>query len=81
MWQRITHPDLLIFLEASFEVCTRRRQLVWTREDYEEQHRRLAHARQHADLVIDTEELTIAEVFSKAVAFLHERLLNPPAHP
>ncbi|HUH98473.1 MAG TPA: hypothetical protein VLZ89_14000, partial [Anaerolineales bacterium] len=27
MWQRITHPDLLIYLQASFEISTRRRKL------------------------------------------------------
>ncbi|MBI3737884.1 MAG: hypothetical protein HY258_02430, partial [Chloroflexi bacterium] len=30
MWQKITNPDLLIFLNSSFEVSTRRRRLNWT---------------------------------------------------
>ena len=70
MWQRITHPDVLIFLEASFAVCTARRRLNWSPADFEEQGRRLAHARQHADLIIDTGALTIPQVLEIALEFL-----------
>ncbi len=57
MWKRITNPDVLVYLNASFETCTRRRSLNWTLEDYNEQLRRLAHASQHADLIIETDHL------------------------
>jgi ABC-type cobalamin/Fe3+-siderophores transport system ATPase subunit len=70
MWQRITHPDVLIFLEASFSVCTARRKLSWTLADFKEQERRLAHARQHADLVIETNSLTVDQVLSAVLSFL-----------
>ncbi len=70
MWQRISHPDFLIFLDASFEVCTHRRRLNWTEADFAEQIRRLSHARQHADLVISTDSLTISEVLEQVLAFL-----------
>ncbi len=70
MWQRITNPDILIFLDASFPVCTQRRRLNWTEADYAEQLRRLAHARAHAQLIIQTDPLTIAEVLDTALAFL-----------
>ena len=70
MWQRITNPDLLIFLQASFEVCTERRKLNWNENDYAEQQRRLAHALEHADLVIDTVPLTSDEVFTRVLDFL-----------
>ena len=73
MWQRIGHPDLLIFLDASFAVCTARRKLNWTEADFEEQGRRLAHARQHADLIIVTTELTIDEVLASALEFLRQQ--------
>ncbi len=73
MWQRISHPDVLIFLEASFEVCTQRRRLRWTEEDFAEQLRRLAHARQHADLVINTDALAISEVLERVLSFLGEQ--------
>jgi len=73
MWQRITAPDLLIFLDASFPVCTARRRLSWTGADYQEQLRRLAHARQHADLLIDTDGLSVPQVLEKALSFLNSR--------
>ena len=62
MWQRLTHPDVLVFLDASFETCTRRRQLNWEPWEYQEQLRRLEHAAQHADLHVDTDRLTPEQV-------------------
>lgn len=70
MWQRITNPTVLIFLDASFPVCTRRRRLSWIQADYEEQQRRLAHARQHADLIIQTDALDVEQVRQAALDFL-----------
>ena len=70
MWKHITNPDVLIFLNASFEVSTRRRKLNWTKADYDEQHRRLAHARQHANLIIETDTLTVDEVLARTLEFL-----------
>jgi hypothetical protein len=72
MWRLITDPDFLIYLIASFDVCTARRRLNWNRADYEEQLRRLAHAREHADLTIDTDALTPQAVLQRALAFLKE---------
>ncbi len=72
MWQRITHPDVLVFLDASFPVCTARRRLNWTQADFDEQLRRLSHAREHADLIIQTDALTIAEVLEYVLGFLGE---------
>jgi hypothetical protein len=74
MWQRITNPNLLIFLSASFGVCTARRRLNWTPEDFQEQMRRLEHARQHADLIIETDTLTAPQVLSTALRFLQEQV-------
>jgi cytidylate kinase len=70
MWQRITNPDILIFLDASFSVSTARRKLTWHEKDHEEQYRRLTHARQHANLVIDTDHLTPGQVLQKVLDFL-----------
>ncbi len=70
MWQVISHPDLLIFLHSSFETSTARRQLNWQLTDYEEQGRRLAHARAHAHLVIDTDGLSAAQVLARTLSFL-----------
>mgnify|MGYP006173031555 CR=1 FL=1 len=49
MWQIFTRPDVLIYLDASFPVSTARRSLDWQEKDHREQLRRLAHARQHAE--------------------------------
>jgi Tfp pilus assembly ATPase PilU len=70
MWKRITNPDVLIFLDASFAVCTQRRRLNWLEQDYQEQLRRLAHAREHADLIIQTESLSADQVLNRAIEFL-----------
>jgi len=70
MWKRITNPDVLIFLNASFEVTTRRRRLNWTKADYDEQQSRLAHARQHANLLIETDTITAEEVLAGVLDFL-----------
>ena len=72
MWQIITKPDLLIYLHASFENSTARRNLNWNETDYSEQLRRLAHARRHADLVIETDHLTIREVLNRTLEFIKD---------
>ena len=77
MWQKITHPDLLIFLEASYPETIRRRKLDWTIEEYQEQHRRLAHARQNADLYIFTDDLKPAEISQIVVDFLIDHAIYP----
>lgn len=70
MWQRIANPDILIFLDASFPVSSARRQLSWQKKDHDEQLRRLQHARQHADLLIETDELTPDQVLQRALDYL-----------
>jgi hypothetical protein len=70
MWQIISKPDLLIYLDASFPVSTARRRLDWQEKDYQEQQRRLAHAHEHAHLIIETDRLTPGQVLQQALAFL-----------
>jgi cytidylate kinase len=72
MWQKISKPDLLIFLEASFSVSTARRKLNWQKKDHDEQLRRLNHARQHAHVVIDTDDLTPDQVLRKVLDYLKD---------
>ena len=74
MWQVITNPDVLIFLHSSFENSTKRRKLNWLPADYEEQQRRLAHARAHANTIIDTDLLNPDEVLARALIFLKDFL-------
>jgi guanylate kinase len=70
MWQVITNPDVLIFLECSFENSTSRRKLNWLPQDHEEQLRRLSHAHQNADIIIDTNNLMPEEVLTQALTHL-----------
>ena len=72
MWQRITDPDVLIFLECSYENSTTRRKLKWLPSDHKEQLRRLSHARKHAHIIIDTNHLSSDEVLECALDFLKE---------
>jgi guanylate kinase len=74
MWQIITKPNILIFLHASFPVSTARRKLTWREKDYDEQSRRLSHARQHAHIIIDTDDLTPDQVLQKALDYLKDSI-------
>jgi deoxyadenosine/deoxycytidine kinase len=74
MWQIIAKPDILIYLEASFPVSTLRSQLNWLEKDHSEQLRRLTHAREHADLIVNTDDLTPEEVLRKALDFLQAKV-------
>ena len=70
MWHRLTNPDVLVYLEVSYENTIVRRKLDWTLAEYQEQLRRLNHARQHADLVVDTNRLTVDGVLQAVVAYI-----------
>jgi molybdopterin-guanine dinucleotide biosynthesis protein len=70
MWKRLTHPDVLIFLDASHPVTLQRRRLDWTEADWAEQQRRLIHAREHTDFYLDTDELTIEQVLEAVIRFI-----------
>jgi deoxyadenosine/deoxycytidine kinase len=72
MWQKIARPDILIYLDASFPVSTSRRQLNWQKKDHDEQLHRLAHARDHANLCLETDDLTPEQVLQKVLDYLKE---------
>ena len=72
MWQIITKPDLLIYLHASFQTSTARRKLKWTEDDYAEQLRRLSHAREHAHIIINTDDLPPDRILQQALDFLKD---------
>jgi GTPase SAR1 family protein len=76
MWQRITKPDVLIYLDVSYENAQKRRWLNWTPEEYIEQLRRLQHARQHAHLFVDTNPLSVGEVLVEVIRFLDAQGLH-----
>jgi deoxyadenosine/deoxycytidine kinase len=76
MWKRLTKPDLLIYLDVSYFNSVKRRALNWTSSEYEEQIHRLRHARQHSDLIVDTNPLDEEEVFQVVRAWLDNALLQ-----
>jgi hypothetical protein len=70
MWQRISNPRWLIFLDVSYHVSLVRKNLGWTLAEYQEQQRRLSHARGAADLLIMTDNLSPAQVSKAVLEFL-----------
>ena len=80
MWRRIAQPDILIFLEVSFQETLNRSSLNWSRSEYAQQIDRLSHARKHADLVINTSDLTPSQILVTVLEFL-ESLDYPPSNP
>ena len=70
MWRRLTNPDVLIYLDVSFGKTLERRKLNWNNTEYQEQLRRLANARQHADFYLHTDEITPEKVLQKVLEFL-----------
>jgi ribose 1,5-bisphosphokinase PhnN len=70
MWQRIHPPDVLIYLDVSYEATKSRRHVSWGPERREEEVARLAHALQHADLVVDTDTLSAEGVRERVLRYL-----------
>ena len=74
MWQVIAQPDLLVYLDASFQTCSQRKKLNWRQRDYDEQNLRLAHAKENCDLLVQTDGQTEAKVLEEVLSKLP---LNP----
>lgn len=72
MWQRLTRPDVLIYLDVSYPQTLLRRRLNWSEAEYQEQVHRLRHAREHADLYIHTDALTPQQVLQAVLEFLQD---------
>jgi deoxyadenosine/deoxycytidine kinase len=70
MWKRITNPDVLIFLDASYPVTVERNKMNWNEADWQEQQRRLIHAREHADYYIQTDAYSAEQVLEEVVGFI-----------
>ena len=67
MWQKISQPDILIFLDVSYPSATIRKDFNWTEREYSEQVRRLQHARKHCDIYIHTDNLTPNEILKEVL--------------
>lgn len=73
LWKRFSKADLLVYLDVSLEtIAARQGRGDWKERDLDEQRRRLAHARAHADLYLYTDDLTPEEICERVRAFLGE---------
>ena len=82
MWRRIRPPNWLIFQDADLPAQGARRPDVnWSERWQRTELLRLAHARSHADLLIDTSSLTAASVLQQAVRFLGVHSVQPAPGP
>jgi chloramphenicol 3-O-phosphotransferase len=71
MWQRMVRPDVLVFLDVDYAAAQARRPRIdWGPERLHEQAQRLAHARTHCDLYVDTSTLSREEVRRRVFDFL-----------
>jgi thymidylate kinase len=71
MWQKLTQPDVLIYLDVDFEaVVARRPKNPGSLQRLAEQHQRLNHARLHCDFYLDTSKLSAAQVQTEVFSFL-----------
>lgn len=71
MWQRITQPDILIYLDVSYRVARQRRPHIdGGPERLADQHFRLIHARRNCDHYLDTSDLTPRQVRQAVLEFI-----------
>jgi hypothetical protein len=73
MWEIITQPDVLVFLAVSYLMTIQRSNLDWTILEYQEQLYRLRHADEHADLHIDTDNLSPESIERLVISFLIQK--------
>jgi hypothetical protein len=72
MWQQIVNPDVLVFLDVSYLKTLERSDMNWSEKEYREQQKRLAHAREHADINILTDDYSEQEVTLKILDYLKD---------
>lgn len=73
MWQRLSQPDILIYLDVDYPTARQRRpHHDGGPQRLQKQHQRLAHARQHCDLYLDTSTHSPAEVYAVVLDFLQQ---------
>jgi deoxyadenosine/deoxycytidine kinase len=72
LW-RHSDPDVLIYLDVPLATVRDRRGQEWPQAVYDAQEERLAEARAHADLIIDTATMDIRQMTQRALGFVRER--------
>jgi deoxyadenosine/deoxycytidine kinase len=72
LW-RHSDPDVLIYLDVPLATVRDRRGQEWPQAVYDAQEERLAEARAHADVIIDTATMNVREMTAHVLSFLRER--------
>ncbi len=82
MWEKIARPDLLLYLDVSLATIRARLSVDWEQSYLDEMNRRLANARAHAHLMLNTDPLTRDQVLARAVEFIQGpgRVANLAGH-
>ena len=73
MWKRISNPDILIYLDVSYQVSLERRRMNWSEDEFNQQIYRLKNAKEYADFYLNTDQLTIDEVLKQTLEFLDSK--------
>lgn len=82
MWRKIRPPALLIYLEIDLATQNERRPDVsWDPAWLATETHRLRHARQHADLILNTCGLEAREVLSRVLGWLDEHPVARASQP
>lgn len=76
VWRR-RHPDVLIALYCSYATLVQRRGVQWPKSIWRRQLIALGDAWAHADIRVQTDSLTPAELINRVAARLHQ-LIGPP---
>ena len=73
MWQRLSKPDILIYLDVDYATARARRPYTGGgSQRLAEQRQRLQHARQHCDFYLDTSDLTPVQIQQQVLDFLRK---------
>lgn len=82
LWQQFDPPHVLIHLDVSLaQQCARRPDVTWSAGAWQDEHARLAHARDHAGLKVDTSAMTPEQVAAVALHFLRHRRVRRAGGP
>lgn len=82
MWRKIRPPVVLIYLEIDLATQRERRpDVTWDSAWLVTEEKRLAHARLHTDLILDTRGMRAVDVLELVQAWLNEHPLAHAAQP
>lgn len=70
MWEKIVDPDILIYLDVSYQVSNQRTGTKLKFSIFQKQRKRLQHAKKHADVIINTDYLQPDQVLKEVLDLL-----------